>query len=60
MAVLHNDARNLRFTLELVDRETLPPVPGQKPPALEAMRVRVAAQGWPVYVPKYLEKVELT
>jgi len=31
-----------------------------EPPALEAMRARVAAQGWSASVPKYLEKVELS
>jgi hypothetical protein len=39
MAVLHNDAKTLRFVLELVDRETLPVVPGQPPPAVESLRV---------------------
>src|SRR5215469_1577804 len=34
MAVLHNEGKNLRFFLELVDREVLPLIPGQpKPPA---------------------------
>lgn len=39
MAVLHNDARNLRLLLELVDREVPPAVPGQPPPPVEALRV---------------------
>jgi hypothetical protein len=39
MAFLHNDAKNLRFVLSLVDRETLPHVPGQPAPAPESLRV---------------------
>ncbi len=39
MAVLHNDAKNLRFFLELVDREVPPLVPGQPPTPAEAIRV---------------------
>ena len=39
MAVLHNDARNLRLFIELVDREVPPVVPGQPAPAAEAVRV---------------------
>jgi hypothetical protein len=39
MAVLHNDAKNLRFVLELVDRETLPVVPGHKAPPPESLRL---------------------
>ncbi len=30
-----------------------------EPPALEALRARIAAKGWNVYVPAHLEKVEL-
>jgi metallo-beta-lactamase family protein len=30
-----------------------------EPSGLEALRQRVAGRGWPVYVPKHLEKVEL-
>jgi hypothetical protein len=39
MAVLHNDAKNLRLFLELVDREVPPVVPGQPPMPAEAIRV---------------------
>jgi hypothetical protein len=39
MAFLHNDAKNLRFALSLVDRETLPHVPGQPAAPPEALRV---------------------
>jgi len=39
MAGLHNDARNLRLFIELVDREMPPLVPGQPPPAAESVRV---------------------
>jgi hypothetical protein len=39
MAVLHNDAKNLRLVLTLADRERLPVVPGQPPPAPEGLRV---------------------
>lgn len=39
MAVLHNDAKNLRFFVELVDREVPPLVPGQPPVPAELIRV---------------------
>ena len=39
MAVLHNDGKNLRFFLELVDREVFPIVPGQPRPPPDAARV---------------------
>lgn len=39
MAVLHNSAKSLRFSLELVDREVPPVVPGQPPLPAEAIRV---------------------
>ncbi len=39
MAVLHSDAKTLRFFFELVDREVPPAMPGQAPPPVEAMRV---------------------
>ena len=39
MAVLQNDAHTLRFVLSLVDRETLPKVPGQPAPAPETLRL---------------------
>lgn len=39
MAVLHNDAKNLRFFMELVDREVLPIVPGQPVPSPESARI---------------------
>ncbi len=39
MAVLHNEARTLRFSLDLVDREVPPVVPGQPPAPPEAIRV---------------------
>ena len=39
MAVLHNDAKNLRLFLELVDREVPPVVPGQPAPSAESVRV---------------------
>ena len=39
MAVLHNDAKNLRLFIELVDREVPPVVPGQPPPAADQVRV---------------------
>lgn len=39
MAVLHNTAKSLRFSLELVDREVPPVVPGQPPLPAEAIRV---------------------
>jgi hypothetical protein len=39
MAVLHNEAKNLRLFIELVDREVLPVIPGQPRPPLEAARV---------------------
>jgi hypothetical protein len=38
MAVLHNDAKNLRLFIELVDREVPPIVPGQPPLPAEAIR----------------------
>jgi hypothetical protein len=39
MAVLHNNAKNLRFFLEVVDREVLPPIPGQPSPRADAARI---------------------
>jgi hypothetical protein len=39
MAVLHNDAKTLRLSLELVDREVTPLIPGQPPVPADAMRV---------------------
>jgi hypothetical protein len=39
MAVLHNEGKNLRFFLELVDREVFPIVPGQPRPPPNAARV---------------------
>src|SRR5690349_19931381 len=39
MAVLHNDAKNLRLFLELVDREVPAVVPGQPPVPAEQIRV---------------------
>jgi hypothetical protein len=39
MAVLHNEAKTLRFSLELVDREVPQVVPGQPPVAADAIRV---------------------
>jgi hypothetical protein len=39
MAVLHNDAKNLRLFLELVDREQPAVVPGQPAPKAESVRV---------------------
>lgn len=39
MAVLHNDAKNLRLFIDLVDREVPPVVPGQPAPSPEAIRV---------------------
>jgi hypothetical protein len=39
MAVLHNDAKNLRLFVELVDREVPPLVPGQPPVPAEMIRV---------------------
>src|SRR5689334_17686229 len=39
MAVLHNDAKNLRLFVELVDREVPPLVPGQPPVPAELIRV---------------------
>ncbi len=39
MAVLHNEAKNLRLFIELVDREVPPVVPGQPPPAGDSIRV---------------------
>ena len=39
MAVLHNDAKNLRLFLELVDREVPPVVPGQPAPTAQSVRV---------------------
>ncbi len=39
MAVLHNDAKTLRFSFELVDREVPPVVPGQLALPPEAIRV---------------------
>jgi len=39
MSFLHNEIKSLRYVLEVVDRETLPPVPGQKPPPKDALRV---------------------
>ena len=39
MAVLHNDSKNLRLFVELVDREVPPVVPGQPAPRAEAIRV---------------------
>jgi len=39
MAVLHNQTKNLRFFLELVDREALPVVPGQPRPSVESARL---------------------
>ena len=39
MALLHNEAKTLRFSLELVDREVPPVVPGQRPLPPEAIRV---------------------
>src|SRR5579872_2686589 len=43
MAVLHNDAKNLRLALGVVERETLPVVPGQPPPAVESLRLLATA-----------------
>ncbi len=43
MAVLHNDAKNLRLFLELVDREVPPVVPGQPAPPAESVRVLATA-----------------
>lgn len=39
MALLHNDAKNLRFFLSLVDREVLPIIPGQPPVPANAARI---------------------
>jgi len=39
MAVLHNEAKNLRLVLELVDREVPPIVPGQPPAPPDTIRV---------------------
>ncbi len=39
MAVLHNESKNLRLFIELVDREVPPVVPGQPPPTAESVRV---------------------
>jgi hypothetical protein len=39
MAVLHNDAKNLRLFIELVDREVPPVVPGQPAPSADQVRV---------------------
>ncbi|MFZ5471181.1 MAG: hypothetical protein ACOZIN_17300 [Myxococcota bacterium] len=39
MAVLHNDAKNLRLFVELVDREVPAVVPGQPAPAASQVRV---------------------
>ena len=39
MAVLHNDAKNLRLFVEIVDREVPAVVPGQPPPPPEAVRM---------------------
>jgi hypothetical protein len=39
VAVLHNEAKNLRFFMELVDREVPPIVPGQPRPGAESIRI---------------------
>ena len=39
MAVLHNQSKNLRFFLELVDREVPPLVPGQPRPPVDSARI---------------------
>jgi len=39
MAFLSNRIKSLRFVLDVVDRETLPAVPGQPAPAPETLRV---------------------
>lgn len=39
MAVLHNESKNLRFFLELADREVPPSVPGQPRPPADSARI---------------------
>ena len=39
MAFLHNDVKNLRLLMELVDREVPPATLGQPPPEVETLRV---------------------